>query len=171
MSQDPLRQCGRKSTVLDRCNLADLHTLTLTHRGPPPRRRAALVARRAEIYQTKSDSFRTSGKETVTRFERDHERYGGGTERHPPGCPLSEAQYRHAGPQRRGAGCRHQHPHHPCYSPGEESWADQLTLRILKLDSTIQMASWRPLVFGILTSRRVARIRQNRYAVHIKGGI
>jgi hypothetical protein len=54
--------------VSDRRNPADLHTLTLSHRGPPPTRGAALVARRAEIYGIKSASFRTSGKEIVTWF-------------------------------------------------------------------------------------------------------
>ena len=48
--------------------LADVHTLALTHRGPLPGRCAALVARRAEIYQIQSASFRTSEKEIVTRF-------------------------------------------------------------------------------------------------------
>jgi len=52
---------------LDR-NLADLHTLALTYRGPLPGRYTALVARRAEIYRIQSASFRTSGKEIVTRF-------------------------------------------------------------------------------------------------------
>src|SRR6266571_2984477 len=64
-----LRQCGRKSTVSDRRNPADLHTLTLTHRGPPPAYCAALVTRRADRYRIQSASFRTSVKETVTWFD------------------------------------------------------------------------------------------------------
>jgi hypothetical protein len=63
-----LRQCGRKSTVSDRRNPADLHRLTLTHSEPLFARCAALVARRAEIYGIQSASFRTSGKEIVTWF-------------------------------------------------------------------------------------------------------
>src|SRR5262245_400359 len=63
-----LRQCGRKPTVLDRLNPMDLHPLTLTHRGPPHARSAALVARRAAIYQIQSASFRTRRKEVVTWF-------------------------------------------------------------------------------------------------------
>ena len=49
-------------------NPTDVHTLTLSHRGPPPACGAALVARQAEIYRIQSASFRTSGKEIVTRF-------------------------------------------------------------------------------------------------------
>jgi CubicO group peptidase (beta-lactamase class C family) len=63
-----LRQCGVKSTVSDRRNPADLHTLTLSNREPPPACGAALVARRAAIYGIQSASFRTSGKEIVTWF-------------------------------------------------------------------------------------------------------
>jgi hypothetical protein len=58
-----------KSTVSDRRNPADLDTLTLSNRGPPPARGAAFVARRAEIYGIQSASFRTSGKEIVTWFD------------------------------------------------------------------------------------------------------
>ena len=63
-----LRPCGVKSTVSERPNPADWHTLTLTHRGPSPVRSGALVARRAEIDRIQSASFRTSGKEIVTWF-------------------------------------------------------------------------------------------------------
>ena len=49
-----LRQWGMKPTVLNRRNPMDVNTLPLTHRRPPPPRCAAMGARRADVYQTRS---------------------------------------------------------------------------------------------------------------------
>ena len=49
-----LPQWGIKPTVSHWCNPADLHILTLAHQGPHSARCVALVARRADVYQTRS---------------------------------------------------------------------------------------------------------------------
>jgi hypothetical protein len=63
-----LLQWGMKPTVPDRCNPANLYTLALVHRGPHLARCAALVARRADVYRSRSSELPTSGKEILTRF-------------------------------------------------------------------------------------------------------
>jgi hypothetical protein len=61
-----LLQWGIKPTVSHWCNPADLHILTLAHRGPHSARCVALVARRADVYRVQSSSLRTGVKEIVT---------------------------------------------------------------------------------------------------------
>src|SRR5688500_11521323 len=56
-----------KPTVLNRRKPADLHTLTLTHPGPPAARQAALGARRADISRARSGSLPTRVKDVVAR--------------------------------------------------------------------------------------------------------
>jgi hypothetical protein len=65
-SEHCLPQWGMKPIVSDRRNSADLHILTLTHRGPPLVGYAAVGARRADVYQTTSSSFPTRVKDLVT---------------------------------------------------------------------------------------------------------
>jgi hypothetical protein len=58
---------GMKPTVLDHCNLLDLHTLARTHLGLLTRRRAALGANQGGISQTRSSSFPTRVNDALTR--------------------------------------------------------------------------------------------------------